>query len=96
MILCIVIALFESGFEQYKQLEPILRIVPKVLAQTDPTPSGGNSILYYIEIRNESKGRTIQHVKVCLDPKQARLKDDRGRPGFSQPLADFAALCCSH
>jgi hypothetical protein len=31
-----------------------------------------------------------------LVPKQARLKDDRGRPGFSQPLADFAALCCSH
>ena len=63
---CFVTALVGLGVEEHSKLARKLRILPTAMPQHFIAMGGVSCVLYYLEILNESEGKTVDNVNVSL------------------------------
>jgi hypothetical protein len=67
VVLCLFVALFVSGLENYRRLRPRLAIKPEPMLQEWIDTTEGPCQAYYIEVANLSEETTIEDVNVRLE-----------------------------
>jgi hypothetical protein len=65
-VVCFVTALVGLGVEEHSKLARKLRILPTAMPQHFIAMGGVSCVLYYLEILNESEGKTVDNVNVSL------------------------------